>query len=98
AAPPPTALPAHESLVQTRPAAAEPALASTQPPAAPVAASAPLPGGFAEAPAAFDAPLDSPGPLLSDAPAQQSDPADVFSDLFGPGTLPVGSVPDVSAH
>ena len=23
---------------------------------------------------------------------------DVFSDLFGPGTLPVGSVPDVSAH
>jgi FHA domain-containing protein len=39
----------------------------------------------------FDEPL---------APASSADTSstDVFSDLFGPGTLPVGSVPDVSAH
>ncbi|CAM4040177.1 FHA domain-containing protein [Bordetella tumbae] len=30
--------------------------------------------------------------------AADTSSTDVFSDLFGPGTLPVGSVPDVSAH
>lgn len=39
------------------------------------------------------------------APATQQEPepapaapVDIFSDLFGPGTLPVGSAPDLAAH
>jgi len=39
----------------------------------------------------FDEPLGAPS-------SSGSSDIDVFSDLFGPGTLPVGSVPDVSAH
>lgn len=35
----------------------------------------------------------APDALPNDASSQ-----DIFGDLFGPGTLPVGSVPDVSAH
>lgn len=49
-----------------------------------------------DAPLASDPALDEP--LIADAPPSQTDDIDVFSDLFGPGTLPVGSVPDVSAH
>lgn len=57
------------------------------------------PAAFPSAPARFDAPFaDLDPPLAAEPQAPQSDPADVFSDLFGPGTLPVGSVPDVSAH
>ncbi|WP_332609449.1 FHA domain-containing protein [Achromobacter sp. ESBL13] len=32
------------------------------------------------------------------APAAAPDIEDIFSDLIGPGTLPVGSAPDVSTH
>lgn len=57
----------------------------------------------------FDAvgksPAGGPDPLLAaapaaaaPAPAPQQPPEDVFSGLFGPGTLPVGTVSDVSAH
>ncbi|WP_144630631.1 FHA domain-containing protein [Bordetella genomosp. 13] len=57
----------------------------------------------------FDAlgkpPAGDRDPLLSAAPAPlapepepQQPPEDVFSGLFGPGTLPVGTVSDVSAH
>ncbi|WP_242697614.1 FHA domain-containing protein [Bordetella petrii] len=54
---------------------------------------------FPSAPAQFDAPFgDLDPPRAAEPQAPQSNPADVFSDLFGPGTLPVGSVPDVSAH
>lgn len=76
------------------------------PPATPRAAERPpaSPGALAAAPAepAAPGPLDAPfgdmEPLAAEPDARQSDPSDVFSDLFGPGTLPVGSVPDVSAH
>ncbi|OZI50597.1 FHA domain-containing protein [Bordetella genomosp. 4] len=52
------------------------------------------------------APADNPSaaeeslfdePFAATSSADNSS-TDVFSDLFGPGTLPVGSVPDVSAH
>lgn len=46
----------------------------------------------------FDAPFGGLEPQAAQAQPPQSNPSDVFSDLFGPGTLPVGSVPDVSAH
>jgi len=52
---------------------------------------------FAAAPSG-DEPFGELAPQGHDTRAPQSDPADVFSDLFGPGTLPVGSVPDMSAH
>ncbi|MDM9559501.1 FHA domain-containing protein [Bordetella petrii] len=50
------------------------------------------------APGPLDAPFGDMEPLAAEPATPQSDPSDVFSDLFGPGTLPVGSVPDVSAH
>ncbi|MCD0505842.1 hypothetical protein LPZ50_22880, partial [Bordetella petrii] len=60
---------------------------------APRPVDAPMPA--TQAGSAFD---DLDPPLAAEPQAPPSDPADVFSDLFGPGTLPVGSVPDVSAH
>jgi FHA domain-containing protein len=73
--------------------AADPAAADAATPDA--AAPDPLPNAAATAravPAEPDPLLESP---LS-APKQGDD--DVFSDLFGPGTLPVGSAPDVDTH
>ncbi|WP_026639044.1 FHA domain-containing protein [Bordetella petrii] len=57
------------------------------------------PTGFASAGQLPQAPLDDLDLPLAAEPAPPADAAsDPFSDLFGPGTLPVGSVPDVSAH
>src|SRR5690606_4067555 len=57
------------------------------------------PTGFASAVQLPQAPLDDLDLPLAAEPAPPADAAsDPFSDLFGPGTLPVGSVPDVSAH
>src|SRR5690606_10208732 len=68
-----------------------PAPASAVPDAAPT--------GFASAGQPPEAPLDDLDLPLPVESAPQADAAsDPFSDLFGPGTLPVGSVPDVSAH
>jgi len=54
--------------------------------AAVVAGAAGMPGTAAEL-----APATAPEP-------EPAPPVDVFSDLFGPGTLPVGSAPDLAAH
>lgn len=76
------------------PATQEPPAASP-PPAHPTAQefAAPPPSGSPFG----DAPFDEP--LLPDLPPADTSTTDVFSDLFGgPGTVPVGSAPDVSAH
>lgn len=48
-------------------------------------------------------PPDAPGPAaasVADLPPAQPEPGpvDIFADLMGPGTLPVGSAPDISCH
>lgn len=55
--------------------------------------------GLPDEPAPAHQPVepDTDDPLLP-TPAENEPPVDIFSDLLGPGTLPVGSVPDVSAH
>ncbi|MDQ2137168.1 FHA domain-containing protein [Alcaligenaceae bacterium B3P038] len=55
--------------------------------------------GLPDEPAPAHQPVepDTTDPLLP-TPAEDEPPVDIFSDLLGPGTLPVGSVPDVSAH
>ncbi|WP_460475330.1 FHA domain-containing protein [Bordetella tumulicola] len=75
--------------------AAVPAAAASAPLASPRAQefAAPPPSG-----SPFD---DTPSDeaLLPDFPPTDTSTTDVFSDLFGgPGTVPVGSAPDVSAH
>ncbi|WP_255592554.1 FHA domain-containing protein [Bordetella sp. BOR01] len=67
---------------------------------APQAPDAPPPSHpFQPAQASPDLPFDDLDPPLAAEPqSAQAEQVDVFSDLFGPGTLPVGSVPDVSAH
>ena len=56
----------------------------------------PLENPFAEPPSMADSAL-SEAPLTDNVSSDDPN-VDVFSDLFGPGTLPVGSVPDVSTH
>ncbi len=63
----------------------------------------PLHEGLAGDPAAGDpAPGDPfagvPPAASTSAAARQDTPDDIFAGLFGPGTLPVGSTPDVSSH
>jgi len=54
--------------------------------------------GAFEAEAPSGSPFGDLPPLDGETRQPQADPSDVFSDLFGPGTLPVGSAPDVSTH
>ena len=56
----------------------------------------PFENPLADAPPMADSDL-SREPLTDNVSSDNPD-VDVFSDLFGPGTLPVGSVPDVSTH
>ncbi|WP_459615755.1 FHA domain-containing protein [Bordetella sp. 2513F-2] len=57
----------------------------------------PAPAAAAAAPLA-DPEAPQPFPEAEPAPADAKPADDVFSGLFGPGTLPVGSAPEVSAH
>jgi len=87
--PPPPQVPDSRRVSDTEPSPSRAPDASLLP-------AAPQPEPFPSAPTQSDAPFGDLDPPLAAEP--QSNPADVFSDLFGPGTLPVGSVPDVSAH
>ncbi|SAI69884.1 Uncharacterized conserved protein%2C contains FHA domain [Bordetella ansorpii] len=112
AAAPVAAAPVAAPVAAAQPVAAE-APRQPEPPAAapPASAAAPVPMAPPDFPdlSDFDAlgkpPAGDPDPLLTGAPAAaepapapQQPPEDVFSGLFGPGTLPVGTVSDVSAH
>lgn len=78
--------------------------ATPVPPAAPAAPAPSVPPRAQEfaAPPPSGSPFDdarSDEALLPDFPPADASTTDVFSDLFGgPGTVPVGSAPDVSAH
>lgn len=46
-----------------------------------------------------DAPVPAAASVADLPPAQpEPGPVDIFADLMGPGTLPVGSAPDISCH
>lgn len=80
------AAPSAPSVAAASIAAAAQRIAAAQ--ADPLAASSPFPGS--------DPVLAAPAPTAPEPPP--APPEDVFSGLFGPGTLPVGTVSDVSAH
>ena len=98
AAPPPVAAP------HAMPAVAAATVAAVTLPietrtAPDVPAAFPASHGLPDEPAPAHQPVDpdTDDPLLP-TPPEEAPPVDIFSDLLGPGTLPVGSVPDVSAH
>ncbi|OZI35315.1 hypothetical protein CEG14_09445 [Bordetella genomosp. 1] len=85
----------HDPLPGADASDAPPSLAGT------VAGETVAPATVAATPVPTDAAHDDAGAMpdpLAAAEAPAAPAGDVFADLFGPGTLPVGAAPDVDAH